>query len=329
MRTKAMLIRILLIPGCIWAMACSRLEEERPKFPAVPDPLVEWDRNLEINGSGSVSFKADTGFPADKPYTIQVLNARLGTVRVEGAGQVRYSIDHNQWKRDSFTVRICREGVCREWIRRVVNRVPSDTLVLSPETQPYYLLYGSTLIRKLVPDSINGKLVRIKHRFYTPSIQAPDSIRMLYFSGGSGTLLNYGYDDIEYLIRRENQTYIRGNFSLVLGDTTEAKARPDSFYVPAGQDVFVLNASQIWENDQNQDGNETQFQIRIFENPDYGNEAELTTTDGRFRDFVQGGVQKIEFTRTNPQAKLVTFTYYLRAGTNNRITRSSLQLRFP
>ena len=115
---------------------------------------MEWDRNLEINGSGSVSFKADTGFPADKPYTIQVLNARLGTVRVEGAGQVRYSIDHNQWKRDSFTVRICREGVCREWIRRVVNRVPSDTLVLSPETQPYYLLYGSTLIRKLVPDSI-------------------------------------------------------------------------------------------------------------------------------------------------------------------------------
>jgi hypothetical protein len=330
MKNQAFAFRILLILGSFWAVSCSRWEEERPVFPAVPDPLVDWSKDLVLNGSGFAVFKADSGFPADKPYTLEVFGARHGTTRLEGKGLVRFEINNARWIRDSFSVRICREGVCREWRRRVQNAAPilADTQILMPERQPYYLLYASTLVRKLVPDGTNGKLVRIKHRFYTATIQDPDSTRMFYFSGG-GTIYNYGYDDIEYLIRKENDQFVRGSFSLIIGDTTEAKARPDSFSLPEGENMIILSGPQIWNNDQNEDGSETQFQIRIQENPDYSSNFEILLPDCRIMDFQENGIQKIRITRTNPLASTVTLPYYLKAGTNGRITRSTIRLRFP
>lgn len=329
MKTQFFALRIILVMTGLWMMSCSGWEEERPLFPAVPDPLVDWNQDLVINGIGSVVFKADSGFPADKPYTLEVFGAKHGTNRIEDQGRIRFEINNAKWQRDSFSVRICREGVCRQWIRRVRNTAPilADTQVLQTEVRPYYLLYGSTLNRKLVPDGTNGKLVRVKHRFYTATIQAPDSTRLFYFSGG-GTLYNYGYDDIEYLIREDNGKFIRGNYSLIIGDTTEAQARPDSFLVPAGTEEFTLQGAQILDNDQNSDGSETQFQIRIQENPDYGDNLEINLADCRMLDFKESGTQKIRITRTNPQADTITLRYYLRAGSNGRITRSTIRLRF-
>lgn len=45
-------------------------------------------------------------------------------------------------------------------------------------------------------------------------------------------------------------------------------------------------------------------------------------------DFKESGTQKIRITRTNPQADTITLRYYLRAGSNGRITRSTIRLRF-
>jgi len=343
---------ILLLLAWIWVLlfSCSSFEEGKPIIPDDTTTVSLPFLKLAVADTGSGIIKLDSIIAADEVYTLTFGVLKFGRIVLENAGRtVRYVSSAKGWKIDSTDYEICRKGRCRKGIFRVTNVnfkvdsvvnpedsviVPEDTIINPGDTNasqlpnlgPVYVeSFGSADV-SVSQLGFNGKFISIKHSYYTTNIQGADSSSILYFAGGGGTVGNFGFDDVFYTIKTTGGEIKKGKIEFIIGDTCEAQARNNSFTLTGNSSQW--QASVWFENDKPCSFTENQFKLRLKLNP-YGLPYSMATEAGIVTDAVSiGNQQYFKYKRTNTSGNTDTFFYYLQAGSNNRISRARILLKF-
>jgi hypothetical protein len=237
--------------------------------------------------------------------------------------------DAGNWLVDSVEYQVCRKSGCRKGKLYFVNAeydpTPpvADTLQL-PDAGPFYLGYFSSLEVPVFPSTLAARIQTIRHRYYTCSVQGPDSTHILYFAGGGSTQGTFGFDEVSFLGKTPEGQWVKGRVSFILGDTCEAQARDDAFLVLAESITWL--PSQWLTNDGPCFGSLEGHSLRLH--PENAAVRKVATNNGIVTDTLINGERRFRYQKTNPAAASDAFWYYLEAGPNQRLTRARIRLTF-
>jgi hypothetical protein len=320
---------LLIVLGLFSLMACTEIEQPLPKPPADTSSAPLPSLALSVEGADSALLDFSPIIAANEPFTLSFSAFQHGRIVLRTGNVVRYiSSNDERWAADSGYYDYCQRGNCRRGQIRIVNRqVYSDSVIVAlPHLGPFYLAYLSSQDFNLIPTGRTGKITSIAHSYFTANIVAPDSVKLLYFaaSGVQGPYL-MGFDDVQYRIKTIGDTIFTGTLSLVLGDTCEAQARPDSFLVSGNQSQW--SAAQWAVNDEPCFAPLDDYKIRIRVAP-YGEYLRIPTTNGILVDTVINDQQVLKYTRTSQAATQDSFPYYLLSNATNRLSRAWVKLKF-
>ena len=122
----------------------------------------------------------------------------------------------------------------------------------------------------------------------------------------------------------------RAKIAIIIGDTCEAHARDDFFFIPTGNALWPETA--LTANDKGCNNLVGSNQTRTPYLPpldwEYGNYKSMNTTNGVLIDTLVGGVQHYKYRRTNSLANEDDFTYYFKNLTTSRVTKARVKINF-
>jgi len=321
-------ILLLTAIGLFGMLSCKKIEQTLPKLPADTSTAALPKLELTVEGIDSTVLDFSPIVSADEPFVLTFSAFKHGRVVLRTGNVVRYISNEERWTADSGYYDYCQKGHCRRGFIKIRNsKIFKDSIVI-PLTNlgPFYLAYFGSKDFNLIPTGRIGKITSIVHHYFTANIVAPDSVQLLYVANnGNQGPYRMGFDDVYYRIKTQGDTILTGKLSLVLGDTCDAQARPDSFQVSGNQAQW--SASQWVLNDEPCFAPLEDYKIRIQVNP-YGESLSIQTQNGVLVDTLVNGQQVLKYTRTNLAANQDVFPYYLLSNSNNRLTRAWIKLKF-
>jgi hypothetical protein len=216
---------------------------------------------------------------------------------IEGGRAVQIAMQQSNWQKDSSIYTICKSGVCRSGVIKLINS--SFIKPLDPEpvdstsfpcfkipVRTFYIPFDASLkIENIFPQGIKSGIETFSVLHYTLSANADTTFQ--YFSGGVAHEQAWAWDTIYYTGKSEWNRCYEGKIALVLGDTCEPSARNDLINVPAGGSI-IFSEQVLVANDRgcnNQLGN---FITRTDTEFDYGNYKVMELSNGILA-LVQGG----------------------------------------
>jgi hypothetical protein len=231
---------------CAAFSACTKLEQEvtpAPFSPSDPLPTLAYSPD-SVSGRVEIAIDAATLNTGGSSYSISFTGLRRGRVtRTSSGNGLIYTITDttNTWKADSATYSAClaTPGTpCRSGIINIRNpryKKRQDTLIpVQPDTNQtrilpmWYIAFLDTKVLPLAPDSAQGTRVRLSatNAFYTLTFSPSNPILAVYWASGGNTSIRAGFDSIRFEIKIGRVRY-RGYVPITIGDTCEARARPD------------------------------------------------------------------------------------------------------
>jgi hypothetical protein len=321
--------------GLAWILwvACTKVEDIqlKGKFETETGPLPQFELFLDsLEPKGSIRFDS---IAEGGNFTLKFTPLQFGNIQiVEDGKAVEIQMQNSNWKADSTRYTLCKNGVCREGEIKIKNRFwkANDTILPPPDTscilmplRKYYLPFlGSITIKGLFPQT--GTLQSLKANFYTV-VSTGDS-SLTYTGSGGFPEQSWAWDTIRYTGQTQSGRCVKGTIALVLGDTCEAWARDDDFFLPGGAALWPETA--LTANDRSCGGTLGNHLTRTDTLFDYGNYKVMNTRAGILTDTLVGGSQYYRYQRTQSGIPEDGFYYYFKNNTSGRVTKAWVRIRF-